>query len=59
MATHSHLTIQAFALHLLLERAQRLIDIIVANLNFHGGFNSKRHFLTKKRGSLHDHGAAR
>ena len=30
---HAHLAIQPFTLHLLLERAQRLIDIIVANLN--------------------------
>jgi hypothetical protein len=30
---HAHLAIQAFALHLLLERAQRLVDIVVANLN--------------------------
>jgi hypothetical protein len=35
MAAHPHLAVQALALHLLLERAQRLIDIVVANLNFH------------------------
>jgi hypothetical protein len=35
MTAHSHLAIQALALHLLLERAQRLIDVVVANLNFH------------------------
>ena len=35
VTAHPHLAIQAFALHLLLQRAQRLIDIVVANLNFH------------------------
>ena len=33
MPTHAHLTVEAFALHLLLQRAQSLIDIVVANLN--------------------------
>ncbi len=35
MTAHPHLTVQALALHLLLQRAQRLIDIVVANVNFH------------------------
>ena len=33
MPPHAHLAIKTLALHLLLERAQRLIDIVVANLN--------------------------
>ncbi len=36
MTTHPHFAIQTFALHLFLQRTQRLIDVIVANLNFHG-----------------------
>ena len=43
MTAHPHLAIQAFALHLLLERSQRLVDIVVANLNFHGALHSIRH----------------
>jgi hypothetical protein len=35
MTAHPHLAIQALALHLLLERAQRLVDVVVANLDFH------------------------
>jgi len=50
VAAHSHLAIQAFALHLLLERAQGLVDIIVANLNFHGALHSSRRCLGKETG---------
>ena len=32
--THLHLAVDAFALHLFLKRAQRLIDVVVFNLNF-------------------------
>ena len=39
MTAHSHLAVQALALHLLLERAQRLIDVVVANLDFHRQFS--------------------
>ena len=33
VAAHPHLAVQALALHLLLQRAQGLVDIVVANLN--------------------------
>jgi len=33
MPPHPHLAVEALALHLLLQGAQRLIDIVVANLN--------------------------
>jgi hypothetical protein len=34
---HPHLAVEALALHLLLQRAQRLVDIVVANLNLDDG----------------------
>ena len=37
VAAHPHLAVEALALHLLLQRAQRLIDIVVANLNLDDG----------------------
>ena len=40
-AAQLHLAENAFALHLLLERAQRLIDIIVANQNVDDGSYSR------------------
>ena len=40
VATHPHLAVQAFALHLLLQRAQGLVDIVVANLNLDDGSHS-------------------
>ncbi|EKF42444.1 hypothetical protein NA8A_10293 [Nitratireductor indicus C115] len=41
MPTHLHLTKNAFALHLLLERAERLVNIVVADEYLHVGFLSK------------------
>src|SRR5919108_5795834 len=35
VTAHPHLAIQPFALHLLFQRAERLIDVVVANLDFH------------------------
>jgi hypothetical protein len=35
MAAQLHLTEDAFALHFFLQRAQRLIDIVVTNENLH------------------------
>ncbi|MGE3743171.1 MAG: peptide deformylase, partial [Geminicoccaceae bacterium] len=37
MPAHPHLAVQTLALHLLLQRAQSLIDIVVANLNLDDG----------------------
>src|SRR5690606_12719362 len=36
VAAHLHLAENAFALHLLLERAERLVNIVVANEYLHG-----------------------
>jgi hypothetical protein len=36
MAAQLHLSEDAFTLHLLLERLERLIDVVVANENLHG-----------------------
>jgi hypothetical protein len=37
MSAELHLTEDAFALHLFLQRLESLIDIIVANENLHAG----------------------
>ena len=37
---HPHLPIETFALHLLLERTERLVDIVVAYLNLDNDPNS-------------------
>jgi len=42
MATQLHFTEDAFALHLLLERLERLVDIVVANENLHLAAYSSR-----------------
>ena len=42
MAAELHLAEHAFALKLLLERLQRLIDVIITNENLHRGANSKK-----------------
>ncbi len=39
---HAHLAIEALALHLLLERAERLVDVVVANLDLDQGALSLR-----------------
>jgi hypothetical protein len=38
VAAELHLAEQAFALHLLLQRPEGLVDIVVANENLHAGF---------------------
>ena len=35
--THAHLAVEALTLHLLLQRAERLVDVVVANLNLNDG----------------------
>gem|GEM_PF-479835 len=40
VATQLHFTKHAFALHLLLERLKRLVNIVVTNENLHGAVNS-------------------
>lgn len=40
MATQLHFTEDAFTLHLLLERLESLVDIVVANENLHLVVNS-------------------
>ena len=43
MATQLHLTEDTFTLHLLLERLERLVDIVVANENLHlAAYSSQR-----------------
>src|SRR5690606_37740073 len=51
VTAHPHLTVQTLALHLLLQRAQRLIDIVVANLDFHETALSLLMAPTQKRPS--------
>ena len=46
MTTQLHLAIDAFTLEVLLERSQRLVDIIVANDDLH-----KRSSLSDSKGS--------
>src|SRR5690606_11583826 len=41
MSAHLHLAENAFALHLLLQRAKRLVDIVVADEYLHVGFLSE------------------
>ncbi|EHH68617.1 hypothetical protein GMO_13870 [Gluconobacter morbifer G707] len=40
MAAQLHFTKNAFALHLLLQRFERLVNIVVTNENLHGAVNS-------------------
>ena len=40
--THPHFAVEALALHLLLQRAQRLVDVVVANLNLDDGSHSRK-----------------
>jgi hypothetical protein len=39
---HAQLAVQAFTLHLLLQRAQCLVDIVVADLNLDDGRSPRR-----------------
>jgi hypothetical protein len=39
--SHAHFAVEALALHLLLQRAERLVDIVVANLNLDDGSYSQ------------------
>ena len=41
MPPHAHLAVETLALHLLLQRAQGLIDIVVANLDLNDGLHSQ------------------
>jgi hypothetical protein len=50
VTAHPHLEIQAFTLHLLLQRPQGLIDVVVANLNF---LRSVSPLVQQKKIALH------
>jgi hypothetical protein len=55
MAAQFHFPKNAFALHLLFERAQGLVDIVVANDDLHGGrapFHNRFKRLSSDRARL-------
>jgi hypothetical protein len=52
MVTALHFAESAFPLHLLLERLQRLIDVVIANENLYQGNLSRRILNTKRAPAL-------